>query len=312
MAIVIGYWLDIILGDPHWLYHPVRVIGHLIKKLENILLKSKNTPSQKRMKGLMLLIIVSSLSFVVPSLIIQIFYSVSPLLSTIVSGIMIYQIFATKCLDVETRKVYKALKDDDINEARKWISYLVSRDTETMTKEDIIKATLETIAENLGDGVIAPMFYILIGGAPLGWYYKSVNTLDSMVGYKNDKYMDFGYFSAKWDDVLNYIPARLTAYIILLVAKIHGMDIEEGYRILQRDKRNHASPNSAYPESAAAGVLQVQLGGKATYFGKTSIKPTMGDQKRNLDLSCLDDMRHLLYGTSFVGFLTILLIRLVV
>jgi len=309
IQIAIGYTMDLILGDPYFLYHPVRVIGHLVRGLEKLLLNIDDRPIIQKIKGLILLILVSGLSFVVPFTMLLALHKIHSLLSLVLESIMIYKIFATKCLDVETRKVYRALKEGDLETARKMVGYLVSRDTDVMTEEDIIKASIETIAENLGDGVIAPMFYIFIGGAPLGWCYKGVNTLDSMVGYKNEKYLHYGYFSAKWDDVLNYIPARLTALFILIAGFFLRMDIKRGISILSRDKHNHASPNSAYPESAAAGLLGIQLGGKASYFGKVSIKPTMGDAFKSIEVNDLYMTRKLLYMTSFVGFGIFFLLR---
>ncbi len=309
IQIAIGYTMDLILGDPYFLYHPVRVIGHLVRGLEKLLLNIDDRPIVQKIKGLILLILVSGLSFVVPFTMLYALHKIHPHLSLILESIMIYQIFATKCLDVETRKVYRALKEGDLETARKMVGYLVSRDTDVMSEEDIIKASIETIAENLGDGVIAPMFFIFIGGAPLGWCYKGVNTLDSMVGYKNEKYLHYGYFSAKWDDVLNYIPARLTALFILVAGFFLRMDIKRGISILSRDKHNHASPNSAYPESAAAGLLGIQLGGKASYFGKVSIKPTMGDAFKSIEVNDLYMTRKLLYMTSFVGFCIFFLLR---
>ncbi|MCH4889160.1 cobalamin biosynthesis protein CobD [Acidaminobacter sp. JC074] len=310
IQITVGYVMDLILGDPYFLYHPVRIIGHLVRFLEKGLLNLNDKPNVQKFKGLILLITVSGLSFLVPFVILLALHKIHPLLNHVMESIMIYQIFATRCLDVETKKVYRALKEGDMETARKMIGYLVSRDTDVMTEEDIIKAAIETIAENLGDGVIAPMFFIFIGGAPLGWYYKGVNTLDSMVGYKNDKYNHYGYFSAKWDDVLNYIPARLTALFIIIAGFFLRLDVKRGMRILARDKRNHSSPNSAYPESAAAGLLGIQLGGKASYFGKVSMKKTMGDPFKPIDLLDLLRTRKLLYMTSIVGFVVFSLIRL--
>ncbi|MBI9011085.1 MAG: cobalamin biosynthesis protein CobD [Clostridiales bacterium] len=308
VQIILGYTMDLFIGDPYWLFHPVRWIGQLILMLEKRLLKEESGKKQK-FKGLLLLIIVSSLSFVIPFYLLRLAFNVHILLGLFVEAFMIYQIFATKCLDVETKKVYKALKSGDINEARKAISYLVSRDTETMTDEDIIKASIETIAENLGDGVIAPMFFVVIGGAPLGWYYKSVNTLDSMVGYKNDKFNHYGYCSAKWDDVLNYVPARLTAIFILMAGLFLRLNLKNGLKMLKRDKHNHSSPNSAFPESAAAGLLDIQLGGKASYFGEVSMKPTMGDANKKIRVEDLYKMKQLLYISSGIGLFVLLCCR---
>ena len=308
ITIVLGYTMDLFIGDPYWLFHPVRWIGQFILFLEGKLLTHESSNKQ-RTKGLILLLLVSVAAYLVPLVIVIVTFSIHPLLGLLVESFMIYQIFATKCLDVETKKVYIALKQGDMVAARKAISYLVSRDTETMTEEEIIKASIETIAENLGDGIVAPMFYVVIGGAPLGWYYKSVNTLDSMVGYKNDKYNHYGYCSAKWDDVLNYIPARLTAVFILIAGLFLRYNLRNGIQILKRDKKNHASPNSAYPESAAAGLLDIQLGGKASYFGQVSIKPTMGDLNKKLEVEDLLKTKHLLYTTSIVSMFVLLSLK---
>lgn len=308
IQIILGYTADLFIGDPYWLFHPVRWIGQFILFLEKKLLKAETAFKQKT-KGLLVLLLVSSVSFVIPFIILKLSFAIHVLLGLVIESFMIYQIFATKCLDVETKKVYMALKTGDIKQARKAISFLVSRDTHDMSVEDIIKASIETIAENIGDGVIAPMFYVVIGGAPLGWYYKSVNTLDSMVGYKNDRFNHYGYCSAKWDDVLNYIPARLTAVFILVAGLFLRFNLRNGIRILKRDKRNHASPNSAFPESAAAGLLDIQIGGKASYFGEVSMKPTMGDANKNIEISDLYKVKQLLYATSLVGLFVLLSIR---
>ena len=308
IQIIVGYTADLFIGDPYWLFHPVRWIGQFILFLESRLLKPESASKQKT-KGLILLLLVSGVSFVIPFVILKLAFGVHTLLGLFIESFMIYQIFATKCLDVETKKVYIALKNGDIREARKAISFLVSRDTDDMSVEDIIKASIETIAENLGDGVIAPMFFVVIGGAPLGWYYKSVNTLDSMVGYKNDKFNYYGYCSAKWDDVLNYIPARLTAIFILMAGFVLRFNLRNGIAMLKRDKNNHASPNSAYPESAAAGLLDIQLGGKASYFGEVSLKPTMGDANKKLEVNDLYKIKQLLYTTSVIGLFVLLSIK---
>lgn len=300
MTIVLAYILDLLIGDP-FSFHPVIWIGNLIKKLDQL----KHT----KLNGFFLLMIVSGISTLVVLALHLISYKIHLVVGIVMEVWMIYTIFATKSLDVETRKVYKALKEGDIKSARKWIGYLVSRDTSEMTESDIVKACVETISENITDGIIAPLFYITIGGAPLGWYYKSVNTLDSMVGYKNEKYKDFGYFSAKWDDVLNYIPARMTGVLILIVGSILKYDTKNGIKVLKRDKRNHASPNSAYSEAAVAGLLNIQLGGKASYFGIVSMKPTMGDENKAIEVEDIQKTKRIMYLTSAVGLLILLLLR---
>lgn len=309
IQIIIGYIMDLIFGDPYNLFHPVRWIGTSITKLEQFLLNKKETPFMQKLSGVTLLVIISGVSFLVPFIMLKLASLLHPILVVILSSWMIYQTFATKCLDVETKKVYKALKENNLKEARHYIGYLVSRDTDEMSEEDILKAAIETIAENLADGVVAPIFYVMIGGAPLGWFYKSVNTLDSMVGYRNEKYLHFGWASARFDDVLNYIPARLTAIFIALAGVILKLDVKHGLKMLKRDRHNHSSPNSAYPESITAGLLGIQLGGKATYFGETSLKPTMGDALKNIEVSDLKSTANILYVTSLVGFLLMLGVR---
>lgn len=312
IAITIGYILDLLIGDPYWLFHPIRWIGSAVRKLEKILLKNTDDTNIQKFKGVLLLVLISGFSYIIPSVVLMLSLKISKVLKILIESFMIFQIFATKCLDVETKKVFKALLKDDIKEARLYISYLVSRDTSEMSRTDIIKAAIETISENLADGVIAPIMFVVIGGAPLGLFYKSVNTLDSMVGYKNDKYLSFGWASAKFDDVLNYIPSRLTAFFILISGLILKLNVKNGYRILLRDRRNHASPNSAYPESAAAGILGIQIGGRASYFGVTSNKPTMGDSLKEIELEDLKKMSHILYLTSFNGIVILLILRMLV
>lgn len=300
MIVTFAYILDLLIGDP-FSFHPVIWIGNFIKKLDSM--------KHSKINGLLLLILVSGTSFIVPFTLLYLLNLIHPVLMYLVEIWMIYTIFATKSLDIETRKVFVALKNKDMQEARLQMSYLVSRDTSQLSEEDLIKACVETISENITDGVIAPMIYTVIGGAPLGWYYKSVNTLDSMVGYKNENYKDFGYFSAKWDDVLNYIPARITGILIIFVGVLLRLDTKQGVKVLVRDRRNHASPNSAYSEAAVAGLLNIQLGGKASYFGLVSMKPTMGDSNRKIDKEDIQKTKKIMYMTSFVGLVLFLAIR---
>lgn len=307
IQILIGYCTDLLIGDPYFLFHPVRWIGNLISKLENKL--NTGNHYQRKINGYLLVALVIIVTFSIAFTLLKLAYWIHPYLSIALEAFMIFQILATKSLDFETKKVFKALKKKDLDLARKEISYLVSRDTNEMTEEDILKAAIETIAENLADGIISPLIFVFIGGGPLGWVYKSVNTMDSMVGYKNERYNEFGYAAAKLDDILNYIPARLTAVFILISGLILKLDIRNGIKILRRDRRNHSSPNSAYPESAVAGLLRIQLGGKATYFGKTSMKATMGDRLKQLDLEDLKKTSHILYMTSIVAFVVLFILK---
>lgn len=301
IVFTLGYWLDIFIGDPNNWYHPVQALGKIINMLEQKLLKAGFRKSRKKINGFILLMLLVLIAFILPLLIIKLAFQIHPILAVLIEAWMLFQAFATRQLDRETKRVYKALKEKKMQEARKYMSYLVSRDTGQMSEEDILKATIETISENIGDGIVAPLFYACIGGAPLVWAYKAVNTLDSMVGYKNKRYEDFGYASAKCDDILNYIPARLTSIFILFSGLLLKMNFMQGLKILLRDRKNHASPNSAYPEAAAAGLLGIQLGGKASYFGVVSIKATMGDSDKKIDLKDLKKTSQILYLTSFIA-----------
>lgn len=301
IVFTLGYWLDIFIGDPKSWYHPVRALGKVINFLEKKLLKANERKSVKKMNGFILLLLMIFLAFIIPLLIIKLAFQIHPVLALVLEAWMLFQAFATRQLDRETKLVYKALKENNLQAARKYMSYLVSRDTGQMSQEDISKATIETISENTGDGIVAPLFFACIGGAPLVWAYKAVNTLDSMVGYKNSKYEDFGYASAKFDDILNYIPARLTSVFILFSGLLLKMNFKQGLKILMRDRKNHASPNSAYPEAATAGLLDIQLGGKASYFGVVSMKATMGEPNKKIDLKDLKKTSQLLYLTSFIA-----------
>lgn len=303
LAFWLGYLADIIFGDPYWMPHPIRLIGKLIEWTEKTIRRFAKKKRALKLGGVVLLLIVVALSYVVPYYILKGAGSVSPWLAFALEALMVYQILATRCLDVETKKVRLQLEKKDIQGARQAIAMLVSRDTEKMEEEDIIKAAVETMTENIVDGIISPMFYIAIGGAPLGFAFKAVNTLDSMVGYKNDKYMDFGWASAKFDDLANYVPARMTSVLVIAAAFVLKLDYKNAYRILKRDKGNHSSPNSPLSEAPAAGALRIELGGKAWYFGKMSIKPTMGDPLERPDVIHIVQSSKLMYMTSFMGIL---------
>ncbi len=305
LAFWIGYLADLIFGDPYWMPHPIRLIGKLIEWTENAVRKIARKDTSLKIGGVVLLLIVVSVSFAVPFVILKIANSVSVYLALAIEAFMVYQILATKCLDVETAKVRKKLEKHDLNGARHAISMLVSRDTEKMEREDIIKAAVETMTENIVDGIISPMFYIAIGGAPLGFAFKAVNTLDSMVGYKNEKYLHLGWASAKFDDLANYVPARITAVLVIIAAFILKLDYKNAIKILVRDKKNHSSPNSPLSEAPAAGALRIELGGKAWYFGEMSLKPTMGDPLETPEVIHIKKSSYLMYMTSFIGILLV-------
>lgn len=299
VKILIAYCLDLILGDPYRIPHPVQFIGKLISKVESLTYRYEN----KKFWGGVLLLVVTGVTFITTSLLGMI---------EVVEIYLLYTIFATRCLANEGNKVYSILCAEDMERARRELSYLVSRDTGSMEERDVIRSTLETISENTVDGIIAPMFYMVLGalifpeasyGAlAFGMTYKAINTLDSMVGYKNDKYMDFGMFSAKVDDLVNLIPARLTGMILYpLTALILRYDYRSALRIYFRDRKNHASPNSAHPEAAAAGALGIQFGGTTSYFGKVYNKPTIGDRLREFHREDIRKNINLMCGASLIA-----------
>lgn len=319
VALLFGFVLDLIFGDPHWLPHPIRFIGKLISKTEMVIRKdSKLNNNNKRnanleiIKGVILVVIVLFISTLIPFFILYFLYKYIPWLGLLIESIMCYQILATKCLKVESMRVYQSLKKGDLEEARYYVSMIVGRDTKILDETGITKAAVETVAENTSDGVIAPMIYMALGGATLGFFYKAVNTMDSMVGYKNEKYLYFGRFAAKLDDVMNYLPARISAFIMILVCPVIGLDIKSAARIYKRDRRNHASPNSAQTEAVCAGALNIQLAGDAYYFGVLHKKPTIGDAIRPIETNDIKRANKLLYATAFATMLIILVIKILI
>lgn len=311
VALVMGYILDLIFGDPYWMPHPVRFIGNLISILEKVI--RRFMPKTKRgeyIGGIIFTVMVVSISMVIPLVIILMAKSINTYLALTVETFMCYQILATKSLKVESMKVYDELAKNDLPSARKAVSMIVGRDTKDLTFSGVAKAAVETVAENTSDGIIAPMIFIAIGGAPMGFFYKAINTMDSMVGYKNEKYMNFGRFAAKLDDVVNYLPARISAYQMILSSFFLRYDYKNAFKIYKRDRYNHASPNSAQTESVCAGALDVQLAGNAYYFGKLYEKPTIGDDIREINYDDIKKANRLLYCTSFISIVIISVIKI--
>lgn len=299
LSYTIGLVLDFIIGDPNNPFHPVRIIGALGIKLENI---TRRVFKNLKISGFVTWLGVILITFLVNSLIVRLAFSISNIFGIIIEGILLYFCIAFKGLKVEGLKVIKVLESGDIEGARKQLSYIVGRDTEALDEEGIIRAVIETVAENTSDGIIAPLLFGALGGAPLAMTYKAVNTCDSMFGYKNDKYIDFGLVSAKMDDLFNYIPARLTGYLVIFAAFILGLDYKNSYRIYKRDRYNHTSPNSAHPESAVAGALGIRLGGANYYFGKIVEKPTIGDKNKVIEISDLYKTNNILLVVTLLGF----------
>ncbi len=309
ISITVGYILDLLLGDPQHSFHPIRLIGNSVLKLEQSLrIKCKNKDDEYR-AGIILWILIVAVSFFIPFFILMIVSKISIVLAIILESILCYYVLATKCLGDEAKKIYESLNKEDINQTRKKLSYIVGRDTENLDEKSIVKATIETVAENTSDGVIAPLFYLIIGGAPLGFAYKAINTLDSMIGYKNEKYLFLGRFSAKADDVANFLPARFASFIMMISAKLLQFDFNNALKIYKRDKYNHLSPNSAHTEAVCAGALRIELGGGNYYKGKFVSKPTIGDDLTTITPEHIIKSIRLMYMTSIVSFVIMMMIR---
>lgn len=310
-----GFLLDLLLGDPKWMPHPVRGIGTLISWFEKKTYGKNENRNEKRelWQGGGLVFFVLGVTFIVAFGLLHIANWIHPAVGFVVEAWMTYQLLATRCLKVESMAVYEALTTKTLEEARKAVSMIVGRDTKYLDEEQIAKAAIETVAENTSDGVLAPMLYTALGGPVLGWLYKAINTMDSMVGYKNDRYLSFGRWAAKLDDVVNYVPARISAWLMIGVAFLGGKQFSgiNAYRIYRRDCRKHASPNSAQTEAVCAGALQVQLAGDAQYFGKVVKKPYIGDPLRPVECEDIKRANGLMCGTAWLGaFLCIVVLLL--
>ena len=287
-----GFLLDCLLGDPHNPWHPICLIGYLISFLEKKIRKLfSKQPKGEFYGGLVMVVLVLFISTAVPIVLLKAAKWIHPYLALVLEIIMCYQLLAARSLRDESMKVYHALHQHDIEGARKAVSMIVGRDTQRLDAAGIAKAAVETVAENASDGVIAPMIFIAIGGVPLGFFYKAVNTMDSMVGYKNEKYLYFGRAAAKLDDVMNYVPSRISGHIFC------------------RDRYNHASPNSAQTEAACAGALGLQLAGDAWYFGERYHKPTIGDAVREIEDADIIRANCLMYGAAVLCLVICVIIR---
>ena len=319
MILTAGLLLDALFGDPVWLYHPVRMIGKLITGLEWLLdrlfrISGEREADQKRklFAGGLLALGTVVFSVAVPTGILHLADHIHHGLYLILSCFFCYQLLAMRSLKAESMKVYTALLQEGLAAGRKAVSMIVGRDTEALTEEGVIKATVETIAENTSDGVIAPLLYMTLLGVPGGFFYKAVNTMDSMVGYKNDKYLYFGRFAAKLDDVVNFLPARLSGVLMVLASGLSGFDRANAWKIFRRDRKNHASPNSAQTEAVMAGALRIQLAGDAWYFGKLYKKPTIGDDLRPVEYEDIRRANRLLYATAILSLLVFSLVKILI
>lgn len=313
MSLII-IWLaaitDLFWGDPNYRFHPVRMIGSLIQQIETLIRKRANDEKKLKKGGIVLTIIVVGSTYLITYTALQLFGKIHYLLEIFLSIFLIYSFLALQSLIDAAKEVKRALHTS-LTDARFAISMIVGRDTQSLNEEGITKATVETVAENCVDGIIAPLFFLFIGGVPLMAAYKAINTLDSMVGYQNEKYQNLGWCSAKLDDVVNYIPARLSLIFITLAALIMKMDYKNALKIGIRDRYQHKSPNSAWSEAAVAGALNIQLGGGNYYHGKYVDKPTIGDAIQPVRIDDIDRTNHLIYATSTIALVCFSLVSLV-
>lgn len=310
IALAMGIVLDFILGDPHGWWHPVIGIGKIITKTETAIRKifSKDKKGE-RIGGIVLVLVVILVSTAVPAILLYAAYVIHPVVGVILEAVMCYTMLAAKSLKTESMKVASALEQEGVEAGRKAVSMIVGRDTQRLDETGIIKAAVETVAENTSDGVIAPLLFMGIFGALGGFFYKAINTMDSMIGYKNDRYRYFGTAAAKLDDVVNFLPARVSAFMMILSAFLCGMDGKGAFLIFKRDRYCHASPNSAQTEAVMAGALGVQLAGDAWYFGIKHEKPTIGDAKRSVELADIGRSNRLMYLTTILTAVAVLGIR---
>ena len=295
LPIAAGFLLDLLIGDPYDLPHPVRAIGSMIAALEK---RVRGRFADLRLGGTVLALTVTAVSTLIPAVLLIICYRLNTALGIAAESVLCCYMLAARNLRDESMKVCRAAEKGDTEAARNAVSMIVGRDTSVLDRSGIIRAAVETVAENTSDGVTAPLFYMGLGGAVGAFFYKSVNTMDSMIGYKNEKYADLGRFAAKLDDVLNFIPSRLTALLMTAVCPMIGLDGRNALRIWKRDRLKHASPNSAQTESACAGALNVRLAGDAVYFGELHKKPYIGDDTRPIEAADIRLANRLMYAAS--------------
>lgn len=306
---ILGYVLDLSLGDPPSWPHPVRWIGN---EIDFLLLKIKSFFPQGKQQvwgGILLWFAVVTSTGLTVYLVSVLSWKIGRFPGHLVTIYLVYGVLATRSLHDESARVFRLLESGDLIQARARLKYLVSRNTEHLSESQIMKALLETISENINDGIVAPMFYLVLGGPVLAWMYKAASTLDSMVGYKNEEFLLLGKFSARADDILNYFPARISGLGMILASFLCGLDWANGWRIWKRDSKKHASPNAGIPEAVLAGALGVQLGGPGSYFGKLVDKTTLGDSMHNIDCNHYNITIRILYVTSlilfFAGFISV-------
>ena len=309
--LIISFLFDTIIGDPRTKYHPVVLLGNLISFIEKSLLSMQDKVQTKKIKGGILVIVVLVTVYLITDLIVMTLHNLNYISYIAISGMMLSFTISPRSLAEAGVEIKKYLDNDELSQARKKVSWIVGRDTENLDKSEVSRATIETVAENIVDGVISPLIYFLIGGIPLAFVYRAVNTMDSMVGYKNDKYFDFGFIAAKTDDIFNYIPARITGILIVIVAFMLRFDYRNSFKMILRDAGKHPSPNSGISEAGVAGALNIRLGGLNYYFGKSSFRAYMGDEINPIKPEHIIKTNLIMYSSTIVFILgSILLLRL--
>lgn len=311
LPLLIGFIIDLIVGDPHEIPHPVAGIGKLIASLEPILRRVfPKSPKGETLAGGILWLIVTAFTTSLSWGILRLCVMIHPALHIAVESVMCWQIIAIRSLRDESMKVYSKLTQGDLQGARRAVSMIVGRDTAELNDKDITRAAVETIAENTADGIVAPLLFISLGGAPFGFFYKAINTMDSMLGYIDSPYTNFGKIPAKMDDIANFIPSRLTALLMLFVGMLQKLDLKNGIKIFIRDRYKHASPNSAQTESVCAGLLRIRLAGDAWYRGILHKKQFIGDPLREIEYEDIPLCCRLMYGTSAAMLMISCMIRI--
>ena len=310
-SILFGFLMDLVLGDPRSIPHPVVLIGKLITFLEkNLRRLFPKTVRGENLAGALLWFCVVSVSTAVPSAVLYLAYQIHPLAFVLLESIMCWQILATKSLKDESMKVYHALKRGDLEQSRYAVSMIVGRDVSRLDEAGVARAAVETVAENTSDGIVAPLLFLAIGGAPAGFFYKAVNTMDSMLGYVEEPYKNIGLVPAKMDDVMNFIPARISAILMLLAGALLRLNVKNGWKIFLRDRFNHASPNSAQTESVCAGLLGLRLAGDAWYHGVLHKKKFIGDPLREITAEDIPLSCRLLYVSAGLTLILVLALQL--
>ncbi|NLB09368.1 MAG: cobalamin biosynthesis protein CobD [Clostridiales bacterium] len=305
LAIIIGFLLDLIIGDPQGWPHLVRLLGALISALEKALYDS----DRKRQAGTILVTAVLFISAAVSLAILATAWLLSPWLYLVVTSLLCWQILAARSLAEESKQVYYALQNQDLPASRRKLAMIVGRDTSALEERDVVRATVETIAENTADGIVAPLFYFMLGGVPAAIIYKAINTMDSMLGYKNDKYREFGRRAALLDDAANYLPARLSALIMLSACAVSGFSASGAWKIWRRDRRKHKSPNAGQPEAVMAGALGIALGGASRYGGVLIEKPVLGDPLRTAEIEDIKRAQTIMWRTTVLTLVLVLVYR---